>query len=66
MVLVNNRDKLEWHEGMTVQDVLDAMNYTFSLMTVSVNNRLIREEDYETVPVPGEARIICFHLAHGG
>ena len=31
MILVNNRDKVEWREGMTVQDVLDAMKYDYQI-----------------------------------
>lgn len=65
MVTVNNRDKLEWHEGMTVRDVLDGMNYHFSLITVRVNGELVLNEDYDEYEVPENAEITAFHLAHG-
>lgn len=66
MLLINNRDKIEWKGGMTVQDVLDAMNYEYSLMTVTVNEELVPHEDYASYNVPDNAEIIVFHLAHGG
>ncbi|MCP5107222.1 MAG: sulfur carrier protein ThiS [bacterium] len=66
MVIVNNRDKLEWREGMTVQDLLDEMGYHFSLITVTVNGELVLEEDYEEVEIPDNADVGAFHLAHGG
>jgi len=66
MIIVNNRDKLEWHEGMTVQDVLDAMRYHFSLITVTVNGELVLSEDYDEYEVPDNANVTAFHLAHGG
>jgi thiamine biosynthesis protein ThiS len=66
MVLVNNRDRVEWHEGMTVSELLDVMNYSFSLITVTVNGELIPEEDYDEHPVPDDADVGVFHLAHGG
>ncbi len=66
MILVNNRDKLEWREKMCIQDVLDAMNYTYPLITIHVNEILIPEEDYQTFFVPDEAQVSIFHLAHGG
>ena len=66
MVLVNNRDKIEWNEGMAVKDILEAMEFTFSLMTITVNGELIPEEDYDTYKVPDNADVNVFHLAHGG
>jgi thiamine biosynthesis protein ThiS len=66
MIRVNNRDTVEWTEGMTVQDVLEAMEYTFTHMTVTVNEELVPEEDYGTYKVPDNAEVTVFHLAHGG
>ena len=66
MIIVNNRDKLEWNEGMTVQDVLDEMRYHFSLITVTVNEELVLSEDYDEYEIPDNANVIAFHLAHGG
>lgn len=66
MILVNNRDKIDWREGMTVQDVLGVMEYTFTHMTVTVNGELIPEEEYDTCKVTDNAEVTVFHLAHGG
>jgi thiamine biosynthesis protein ThiS len=66
MILVNDRDKIEWREGMTVQGVLDAMNYSYSLITVTVNDELVSRDDYSEFEVPDSANVTIFHLAHGG
>jgi thiamine biosynthesis protein ThiS len=66
MVVVNNRDKVEWQEDMTVRDLLNEMGYTYSLITVAVNGELVPREDYEEHPVPDDANVTVFHLAHGG
>lgn len=66
MISVNNKEKLEWHEGMTVQDVLDKMNYVYPRITVTVNNKLVQKEDYASCQVPDGADVNVFHLAHGG
>jgi thiamine biosynthesis protein ThiS len=66
MLTINNRDKIEWSEGMTVRDVLDAMGYTYVLITVTVNGTLVAKVDYDTHPVPDKAQVTVFHLAHGG
>ncbi len=66
MLTINDRDRLDWREGMTVQEMLDRMGYSYALITVTVNGELVSEEDYATRKLPDEARIIVFHLAHGG
>ncbi len=66
MITVNNKHKLDWYEGMTVQDVLDKMDYVLPLITVSVNEKLVQEVDYSTYEVPDNASVNVFHLAHGG
>jgi thiamine biosynthesis protein ThiS len=66
MIIVNDRDRLEWREGLTVQDLLDAMGYSYVLITVTVDDSLVAEHDYDHHPVPDGARVTVFHLAHGG
>ncbi len=66
MVLVNNRDKLEWAEGMTVKDLLIKMKYTYFLITVTVNGDVVPKAEYDYFVVPDNADVNVFHLAHGG
>ncbi|HOX24242.1 MAG TPA: sulfur carrier protein ThiS [Candidatus Krumholzibacteria bacterium] len=66
MILVNDRDRVPWHAGMTVQDLLGAMNYTYVLITVMVDDVLVPQEDYHHREIPDGARVTVFHLAHGG
>lgn len=66
MIVVNNRDKVEWFAGMTVTRLLEKMNYTYDLITVTVNNDLVFEEDYDDFVIPDQAQVGVFHLAHGG
>ena len=66
MVTINNRDRLEWREGLTVRELLDQLGYTYVLITVTVNGALVAEEDYVSHVVPDGAEVTVFHLAHGG
>ena len=66
MIVVNNRDKIDWKKGMTVRDVLNSMGYMYSLITVTVNDELVSHEDYDYFPVPDNSSVTVFHLAHGG
>ncbi len=66
MIIVNDRDKIEWYEGITIQNILDKMNWTYSLITVSVNGEIVPKEDYDTFIINDNSQINIFHLAHGG
>ncbi|MDY0109869.1 MAG: sulfur carrier protein ThiS [Candidatus Krumholzibacteria bacterium] len=66
MIIVNDRDQIDWHEGMTVQDLLAVMGYSYALITVTVDDELVPEHDYAHHQIPAGARVTVFHLAHGG
>jgi thiamine biosynthesis protein ThiS len=66
MLTINNRDRLEWREGMTVQELLRTLGYTYVLITVTVNGVLVAEDDYASHLLPDHAEVTVFHLAHGG
>jgi thiamine biosynthesis protein ThiS len=66
MITINNRDKLDWREGMTVRDLLEKMGYSYTLITVTVDDRLVPEEDYDHFTIHDGADVGVFHLAHGG
>jgi thiamine biosynthesis protein ThiS len=66
MVTINNRDRVDWRQGMTVRELLDELGYTYALITVTINGVLVAEEDYATYLVPDQAEVTVFHLAHGG
>jgi thiamine biosynthesis protein ThiS len=66
MIRINNRDEIEWREGLTVQNLLDEMGYSYTLITVTVDDRLVPEEDYDHFTIHDGADVGVFHLAHGG
>ena len=66
MITINDRDKIEWKEGMTVQDLLDEMGYSYTLITVTVEGRLVPEDEYNSFVLEDGADVGVFHLAHGG
>ena len=66
MIIVNDRDKLEWKEDMTVQDILDKMGYSYVLITVTVNEEYVKKDDYLIYKVKDNSNVTVFHLAHGG
>lgn len=66
MIRINNRDDLEWKEGLTVSDVLECMRYTFPHIVVKVNGEVVAPEDYAAYPIPEGADVRVIHLIAGG
>jgi len=66
MVTVNRRDSVEWSEHMSVRDLLNRMDYDFTLLTVTVNGTVVHPDDFEDFEIPDESDVRVIHLHHGG
>jgi len=64
-ITVNGRT-VSWEEGMTVQRVLEVMNYTFRMLVIKVDDRLVKRDDYASFPIPSGADVKVIHLVAGG
>ena len=65
MVTVNG-EPLDHRPGMTVQDILDARNYIFRMLAVSVDGQIVARKDYKTTRVPDGADVQVIHMISGG
>jgi thiamine biosynthesis protein ThiS len=65
MILVNE-EPLEWHEGMTVRDVLTAKNYRFPMLIIHINDTMVQKKDYDSTTIPDAAVVKVIHLISGG
>jgi sulfur carrier protein len=66
VIRVNNRDEVEWEEGMTVSDLLERMRYTFPHIIVKVDGEVVPREEYPTRTIPDGADVRVIHLIAGG
>jgi thiamine biosynthesis protein ThiS len=66
MIRVNNQYDVEWHPGLTVQDVLDALKFSFRMIVVKVNGKVVLRQDLATTEVPDGAEMQAIHLISGG
>jgi thiamine biosynthesis protein ThiS len=66
MIRVNNQYDLEWRPGMTVQDVLDALKFTFRMIAVKVNGHPVLRRDFADTEVPDGAEVWALHMISGG
>ena len=66
MITINRRDRLQWYPNLTIHDMLQSMEYEFTLITVMVNGTVIHPDDFEEFEIPDEADVRVLHLHHGG
>ena len=66
MIRVTDRLEIQWHPGMTVEDILGACGFTYPLIVVSVNGHVVARETYATFPVEDGDEIRALHLVAGG
>jgi sulfur carrier protein len=66
LIRINNRDEVEWKEGLTVSGLLERMRYTFPHIVVKVNGEVVAPEDYAAYPIPAGADVQVIHLIAGG
>ena len=66
MIRVNDRDEIEWEEGLTVSALLERFRYTFPHIIVKINGQLVRREEHPTRTIPDGADVRVIHLIAGG
>jgi thiamine biosynthesis protein ThiS len=66
MIRVNDKFDVEWQEGMTVDSLLEILNFTFPMIVVSVNGKVVPRNEYETTRIEDNDEVKVIHLIAGG
>jgi sulfur carrier protein len=67
MIIVNNgKERVPWTDGMTVQDLLRACNFTFPNILVTVNGTIVPRETYDTYSLQDGDDVKVLHFFGGG
>ncbi|RLC50540.1 MAG: thiamine biosynthesis protein ThiS [Candidatus Cloacimonadota bacterium] len=64
-ILVNGRE-MEWEENLTIDEILKRNKFSFKMLVVKVNGKLIKKEEYKSFVVPPNADVKVIHLISGG
>ena len=62
---VNGR-KIEWIENETVKDLLKRMRYTFPLVVVKINDKVVPRSNFPDFIIPDNSKIAVIHMISGG
>ena len=67
MIRINNgKFEIEWEEGMNVDLLLERCKFTFDMIVVKVNGKVIPRDEYKTYKIKDGAEVGVIHLIAGG
>ena len=66
MIRVNDKFDVEWQKGMTVTSLLEILKFTFPMIIVSVNGKVIPRREYGTTTIEDNDDVKVIHLVAGG
>ena len=61
-----NGNSLYWEENMNIDLILKIKNYTFKMLVVKVDGKLIKKTEYSKTYVQPDANVKVIHLISGG
>ncbi|MBT3755739.1 MAG: sulfur carrier protein ThiS [Candidatus Cloacimonetes bacterium] len=61
-----NEISLNWEEDMNIIEILKRMNYTFRMLVIKVDGKLVKKNEYATTFVQPGADVKVIHLISGG
>lgn len=64
-IIVNGR-KVDFIKNETVKDLLTRMKYTFPLVVVKINDKIIPRKDFLKVTIPNNSTVAVIHMISGG
>lgn len=65
ILLNNNNVELE-HEEISVNDLLIVQKYTFKMLIIKINGKLVRKPEYENTFIKDGDKVDVIHLISGG
>jgi len=65
-IILNNNPETLNVESCTVNDLLKIKNYTFKMLIVKINGKLVKKEDFENSIISEGDDVIVLHLISGG
>ena len=63
---LNNKEVSMAGESFSVSELLSLMHFTFPMIVIKINGRLVRKEDYERVFISDGDNVEAIHLISGG
>jgi thiamine biosynthesis protein ThiS len=65
-ITLNNRPEIFDNKTLTVSQLLEIKNFTFKMIVVKINGKLIKKGTYETAVIKNNDIVNAIHLISGG
>jgi len=65
-VIEVNGKKVDFVEGETVKDLLKRMKYTFPLVVVKINDKVVPRSNFSETIIPDHSKVAAIHMISGG
>jgi sulfur carrier protein len=65
-IILNNREEIIEFEQMTVDQLLKYKNFSFKMLVIKVNGKLVKKTEYETITINEGDEVMVLHLISGG
>jgi len=65
-IILNNRQEKIERDSLTIQELLEYKNFTFRMLVIKVNGKLIKKDAYNTTVIKEGDNVTVMHLVSGG
>ena len=65
-IVLNNNPEVFEGESMTVQELLSVKKYTFKMLIIKINDKLVPKDEYVKSRVRDGDEVMVLHLISGG
>jgi len=66
MIRINDREEIEWQEGLTVSDLLERLNFNYPYIIVTIDGEVVPPEEYDSRTIADGSQVRLTHLIAGG
>lgn len=65
-ITLNNSQEVIDKETLTVAELLQIKNFTFKLLIIKINGKVVKQQEYENAEITEGDDVIVLHLISGG
>jgi sulfur carrier protein len=65
-IALNNREEIIEKDSLTVQELLELKNFSFKMLVIKVNGKLIKKTEYQVTTLAEGDDVMVLHLISGG
>lgn len=65
-IVLNNIEEIFEHDALSIADLLKEKKFTFKMLVIKINNKLVKKDEYEAAIVRDGDVVQVLHLISGG